>query len=386
MRIKFLSIIILLSAFGSPAHANDSSSELAAGGINLIKNDVISIQREDLFLSQSVVRVRYEMRNDTGEPITLRVAFPLPEVPHWTPAGLDSSTGGHNIAISPWKGLNFIDFHVSVDGKEIKPAVEVRALLPNGTDVTEALRAIGGEELLLRPGLFDKDYAPQISSDPSALNAAAIDHLKKIGALVEEGGGEMYNLNWSTYVTFHWMQTFQAGVTTVEHSYRPIIGSQFIWNDASNKIKGSGDSDAEGNSTTESAYCIDAATRTAIIKLKKHQALDDQLLSGHSLAYIVQTARNWKGPIKNFHLTIQGGYGEAQDTVAKNVGRTDVLQEETTGGTGKRLGSSTISDREKKQSISLCTALPLKKTGPLRFEAHVSDYVPTEDLRILFIE
>lgn len=386
MRTKFLTVIILLSVFGSPARANDSSSELAAGGINLIKNDAISIQREDLFLSQSIIRVRYEMRNDTREPITLRVAFPLPEVPHWTPAGLDSSTGGHNILISPWKGLNFINFRVSVDGKEIKPDVEVRALLPNGTDVTTALRDIGGEELLLRPGLFDKDYAPQSSSDPSALSAAAIDRLKKIGALVEEGGGEMYNLKWNTTVTFHWMQTFQVGITKVEHTYRPIIGSQYIWNDASNRIKGSGNSDAEGNSTTESVYCIDAATRNAILKLKKHQALDDQLLSGHSLAYIVQTARNWKGPIKNFHLTIQGGYGEAQDTVAKNVGRIEANQGDATDDAAERLGARSDSEGTKKQIISLCTALPIKKTEPLRFEATVSDYVPKEDLRILFIE
>jgi hypothetical protein len=258
--------------------------------------------------------------------------------------------------------------------------------LPNGTDVTEALRAIGGEELLLRPGLFDKDYAPQSSGDPSALSASAIDRLKKIGALVEEGGGEMYNLDWSTFVTFHWMQTFQAGITKVEHTYRPIIGSQFIWNDASNKIKGSGDSDAEGKSTTESAYCIDAATRNAIIKLKKHQALEDQLLYGHTLAYIVQTAKNWKGPIKNFHLTIQGGYGEAHDTVDKNVGRIEKKQPDAAVGAVENLSGGAKSEGENKQVISLCTALPIKRTGPLRFEAAVRDYVPKDDLRILFVD
>jgi hypothetical protein len=35
--------------------------------------------------------------------------------------------------------------------------------------------------------------------------------------------------------------------------------------------------------------------------------------------------------------------------------------------------------------ISLCTDLPLARTGPQRFEATVSDYVPKEDLRILFV-
>ena len=54
-----------------PAAANDSSSELAAGGIVLVKTDAITMQREDLTLSPSEVKVRYEMRNDTGQPVTL---------------------------------------------------------------------------------------------------------------------------------------------------------------------------------------------------------------------------------------------------------------------------------------------------------------------------
>ncbi len=34
---------------------------------------------------------------------------------------------------------------------------------------------------------------------------------------------------------------------------------------------------------------------------------------------------------------------------------------------------------------TLCTGLPLRRTGPQRFEATVQDYVPKEDLRILYI-
>ena len=34
---------------------------------------------------------------------------------------------------------------------------------------------------------------------------------------------------------------------------------------------------------------------------------------------------------------------------------------------------------------TLCTDLPLRRTGPQRFEATMRDYVPKEDLRILYI-
>ena len=43
-----------------------------------MKTDAITLQREDIVLSSSEVRVRYEMRNDTGQPVTLRVAFSMP--------------------------------------------------------------------------------------------------------------------------------------------------------------------------------------------------------------------------------------------------------------------------------------------------------------------
>src|SRR5260370_22330551 len=75
----------LMLAVAGPARGNDSGSELASGGIVLVKNDVIAMQREDLSLSPAEVRVRYQMRNDSGKPLTLRVAFTLPEVPAVSP-------------------------------------------------------------------------------------------------------------------------------------------------------------------------------------------------------------------------------------------------------------------------------------------------------------
>lgn len=64
----------LAVSVAAPAMANDSASELAAGGLVLTRTDAIAMQREDLTLAPDEVTVRYEMRNDTGKPVTLRVA------------------------------------------------------------------------------------------------------------------------------------------------------------------------------------------------------------------------------------------------------------------------------------------------------------------------
>ena len=106
------------------------------------------MQREDLTLSPSEVRVRYEMRNDTGKPITLRVAFPLPDVPKDTPGGMETADA-HNIPMNPPTEPNFMAFKVWAGGKEIMPEADVHATLPDGRDVTAALRDIGGWQLIL---------------------------------------------------------------------------------------------------------------------------------------------------------------------------------------------------------------------------------------------
>jgi hypothetical protein len=51
-RVLCISILALsLAALGDASWGNDSGSELAAGGLVLLKTDAISIQREDLTLS-----------------------------------------------------------------------------------------------------------------------------------------------------------------------------------------------------------------------------------------------------------------------------------------------------------------------------------------------
>ena len=349
--LAFALSLSLSFAAAVPASANDSSSELAAGGIVLVKTDAITMQREDLTLSPSEVKVRYEMRNDTGQPVTLRVAFPMPEVPSDTPAGMTTSAGAHNVALRPPTEPDFLRFRVRADGRELRPEIEIKALLPDGRDIAAQLREIGGLPLLLQPGLFptpeDKPLEPTVRRKLEALGA-----IEKL-----DGSDDGFRLPWTVRITFHWMQTFASGVTVIEHSYRPVIGSRFIVIEGNGRIEGSGGEDPVR------AFCIDAAGDRAIRaadkrlrEAKRPAGTEAPPLMGYTLGYILQTARNWRGPIGTFHLTLQGGPIVADGEMRGEVGVT-----------------------------SLCTDLPLGRTGPQRFEATVTDYVPKQDLRVLYI-
>lgn len=344
-------LALLCSA--ATASANDSASELAAGGIVLVKTDAITMQREDLHLSPGEVRVRYEMRNDTGQPVTLRVAFPLPELPSQTPAGWVVSTNpGANNIVMPRKinDPNFLGFRVRIDGQEVTPETEVRAELPDGRNITAELIRIGGMKLVLCTGLF---FPP----DDPELEPATRAALEKLGA-VEPLDATGYRLPWITRITFHWMQTFRPGITVVEHSYRPILGFRFVVPEANGKISGSGDGD------TQRDFCITGATEQAVRALSQRLAaerrksgVEDTFLKGFTLGYILLTARNWRGPIGSFHLAVEGGPG----------------------------GLAGDTDFKKTELVAFCSDLPVRQTGSLRFEASAQDYVPKHDLRILFV-
>jgi hypothetical protein len=272
----------------------------------------------------------------------------MPEVPSNSPDGLTVAGGAYsNIAMKAPTDPNFMAFRLRVDGRELKPEVEVRAELPGGRDIAPALREIGGWPMVLQPGLYD-------SSDKKTLDAETRRKLTALGAF-EQLDATTWRLPWTTHVTFHWEQVFAPGVTVVEHSYRPVLGFRFVVVDGSQPIKSSGGDDPVR------AFCIDAATDKAIrdLFLRSNAGkppADVQPLMGYTLGYIVKTARNWRGPIGTFHLTLDGG--------------AIVFDERPRGEV---------------RVTSLCTDLPLARTGPQRFEATARDYVPNQDLRILYI-
>src|SRR5689334_12716472 len=77
MKIRNIFLILLIFCAGV-AFANDSTAELAAGGLVFTKNAFIELQSEELYLSLKKVRIRYVFFNKSDKPIKVLVAFPLP--------------------------------------------------------------------------------------------------------------------------------------------------------------------------------------------------------------------------------------------------------------------------------------------------------------------
>jgi Domain of unknown function (DUF4424) len=350
LRLTYTALIaVAITTPIAASQANDSSSELAAGGLVLVKTDAIAMQREDLTLSPGEVHVRYEMRNDQRKAVTLRVAFPMPEVPVDAPAGMEiadaaGKTLAHNIAMPDYDPPNFMGFGVSVDGQTIEPDVEIRADLPNGRNIVNDLRDIGGWSLVLHPRTYDNDPSPRSISDRD-IGPSMVRQLRALGAV--DGDDAAGTPIWKTRITFHWLQIFKPGVTIVEHDYRPILG-HFMFRRDNGKWRGAADGDPD---KFEATYCIDAAKGKAMQEMIAPAR--DGYLSASTLGYVLSTGANWAGPIGTFHLTVDGRKTEWFDSEV--------------------------------QMMSLCAEMPLHRTGPLLLEATVRNYVPKTDLKVLIV-
>jgi Domain of unknown function (DUF4424) len=332
-RLAFLmGLVALFVAANHRCRANDTLTYLDAGGLHFEKADGISMQREDLYLSPSEVRVRYEMRNDRGAAFEGRVAFPLPEL----------SAIYEPIEIPFPEETNFVHFKVLIDGTEIQPEVSVRAIFKDH-DITDQLSAAG---LVVNTKIVGGFYNRTMS-------AATKDRLIAMGFLEEFQGDADLNPLWSIRVSYHWKQTFKPGITLVEHRYVPVVGGWYFSIDDANQPDW-----IELGDERRRAYCIDAATERAIRNIvssnSKPLVVGKKSYGGGiaawawTLPYILKTAANWDGPIGTFHLTLDGG------------------------GAG--------------HAISLCLPdLNLTRKGPAKFEATATNFIPKNDLVVLFV-
>ena len=91
-------------------------------------------------------------------------------------------------------------------------------------------------------------------------------------------------------------------------------------------------------------------------RLAKGEPENSDLL-GYTLGYVLQTAKNWRGPIGTFHLTVKG----------------DLIPTAPWTNGGPVL------------AMYFCSPVPLTGTAPLLRQGETRDFVPTSDLRILFV-
>ena len=269
---------LLWAAFPPGARANDSTAILKSGELRLTNSVHITLEREDLYLSASQVRVSYKFRNTSKADIVTLVAFPLPEIT----IGQDIQYG-----VDAKDPANFIGFKVRVNGQAAVPALQLRATR-FGVDQTGLLKRHG---ISVLP--FGQDFYSRLEKLPDAARseleqAGLVDWNTSFGA----NNVPLPNPHWRAHAVFYWRQTFAAGaVTQVSHSYRPVPGVSFFMPEILN------------DKQMQDAYCMDKAFRSATGR--KLAKAPNAMMS--ELHYVLTTGANWLGTIGAFHLTIDKG-------------------------------------------------------------------------------
>lgn len=327
-RIVLAAVAALLLA--APAAANDSTAELAAGGLVLTRTDAIVMKSEELYISADAVRVRYVFLNTSGKDVTTRVAFPMPDI------------GGpefffHNTHIPGGEDpANLLAFETRVDGKAVKMAVEQKARVGE-VDYTAWLTARDVPLALHVDGMIGRldALSPADQAEAERLGLAVTDEYD-----AGKGWEKHFNPAWILKTTFHWEQTFPAGrEIVVEHSYRPATGGSV------GTIVGSPFMATPEWAETRDRYCIDSAFLAGVKKAQG--AAEYPPFTEQRIAYVLKTGGNWAGPIGDFRMVIDKG--------------------------------------DPANLVSFC-ASGVKKIGPTTFEVRKTNWTPDRDLSILILK
>lgn len=322
----------LALALALPAAANDSTAELAAGGLVLKKTDHIEMRSEDLYISAKEVRVRYKFANTASQDQKVIVAFPMPDL------------GGEGF----WEGdigfptkdpVNILGFRTKVDGVPVKAQVEQKAFV-GGKDVTAWLKARG----VPVGGLMDGEAVKVLDRLPKADQDEAVR--LKLATLEEFDAGKGWERHlapiWVLRTTYYWEQLFPAGrELLVEHSYKPAVGgtvATMIGSDMSGA--------AEDMRRYRDSYCVDDSLTAAVRKGRTHSKAKWSNFTEQWIDYILVTGGNWKGPIGDFRLVVDKG--------------------------------------EANNLVSFC-ATGVRKISPTQFEVRKTNWKPDRDLSILIL-
>jgi hypothetical protein len=185
--------------------ANDSSAELATGGLVFTKSADIEMVSEELFISMTEIRVKYRFFNHSGRDVVTQVAFPMPEI--------DYAADDFNFVIPTEDPENILNFRTTVNGRQVAASVERKAII-NGVDQTKLIRSLG---LPIAPRLNEK-YNP---------SPETWDRLVHLGVIQDTRNQQPTYLapQWTLKTTYHWPQTFPANrELVVEHRYLPSVG------------------------------------------------------------------------------------------------------------------------------------------------------------------
>ncbi|MCB8840058.1 DUF4424 domain-containing protein [Aurantimonas sp. VKM B-3413] len=327
--IRPLLALALATGLASAARANDSTANLAAGGLVFTKTDAIEMRSEDLSISLERIAVDYVFVNTSDEPVTTTVAFPLPEI------RLDPFD--FNVDIPSEEPDNPFAFETMVDGQPIGMTVD-RAAFANGENVTAELEKLG---LAFAPP------TEETSRILDALPKSEWERIEKAGIAAtnsfDAGRGWETHLSpsWAFRITYHWQQTFPPGrKVRISHSYKPSVGS-FV-----STLIGSSYASSEDLAAQRKRYCIDDDIVRTVKRRTRAVGESGIAYQERWIDYVLTTGANWAKPIGSFKLTVDKG--------------------------------------DPKNLVSFC-ADGVRKVSPTKFEVTKTDFTPTSDLSILIL-
>jgi hypothetical protein len=270
--------IVLAAAFSvllgsaSTALANGAISEFPAGGVVVFKPETnISIDREELEIGLDLISVRYVFRTFGSEPLERTVGFPMARV------SLEDGPDNIENTSKAEKGddpRNYMAFKVVVNGEPLTPKLHEYAW-SGDTNVT-------GKLLDLGVPLFAWDHA-----ELAQLPEATIGELRRQGLMPEDESRDWLGPQWEYQAVYEWTQTFEPGETIVEISYKPLFGGGYVHDYY------------EGGALVD-AYCLGTQIRQTLARIREERGYTEPL----RVAYILETATNWNGPIRDFRLKI----------------------------------------------------------------------------------
>jgi hypothetical protein len=290
MRIPLLAFVLICAA--PAALANDTSAELASGGLVFVANADIEMRSEKLFISAKQVRVTYEFFNKADHDVTVTVAFPLPEI--------RVANQDENIAVPTQDPVNIFGFATTVDGQPVKTEIE-QHVTQKGVDRTRYLRGLG------------IPLPPYLEATSKAVDALPKNKWNEfisfgLGEIDEYDAGKGMEKHlaprWGLATTYYWKQTFPAKKTTViVHQYKPSVGGSV------QTSLGSPQSAKEAwYRDYVKKYCIDSQLTSAIDNLRRASKSEfGAPLNEQRIDYILKTGANWSGPIASFELTVDKG-------------------------------------------------------------------------------
>jgi hypothetical protein len=261
--------------------ANDTAAKLGAGGLVAAKSSAIAIDSEDLRVTSHQVSVKYVFRNLTSRDVDLVIAFPLPEIDGGAVANVP-------INVPSRDPLNFVDFQVLVDGKRVVPRSEVRSFL-HGMEITRELRSLG-----VPLSVLDQEITTAVNRLPPADQARLKQRQWVDCSLTSD---QKCWPQWQTRVKFYWTQHFPAkAVVGVEHTYHPVVGGSLL------KIGTADYRDWDRKDFCPAEDALAQLKREA--DLVKAKAPMGVVRREKEIQYILTTANNWSGPIRDFRLSV----------------------------------------------------------------------------------